>query len=616
MSEILNKIGIIENPFSKDVNCAYARTTIEEIEKRKGKEGLYLLFDRLFQDHLNIDWERNRIEKYLRDEHSWIDAFLSKAIIEIGKELIGDDKFYYFIGNNSLRPGYLQISVVKFFSTKGIFKIIEYANRVFNNVIELKVYGKTERRNSIRLRKQSLENYKKRILERMGDENLLKQWMKDDCDMTIGILEAIPTLYKKVPAKLVQQTECEGWGDPFCTYYFEWESEKAHERFWVFFKKIFTIDYHWEMKKVIRQMEATVQNRTEELSKANFNLEKTNNDLRDTQSKLLEAEKRTLEHRITGGFAHEMRNALSGAQLEFKTILNYKNKGKPSAQILKESATSLLKNITLIHERYDIPREEIATDFVPELKTIAEIADHLSGVHSGVSSDLDRGLSITTQIRDYAKMSEMKPGDTPVDIVALLKEYTDRYRQDFESIGIRYAVEGIDKAVVKADEIHLNSIFSNLILNARDALEECKTERQKEIKVTIDSKNDDNGSFFIIKVSDNGLGIPENNLNQIFEPFFSTKPTSGTGLGLGIVKRLVQLYGGEIEVESMEGEGAIFIVMLPGDILATPVPSAGATGQADTHRHTQTFLPSDSLGKNGVIAGQEWRGLNTTTNYP
>jgi len=97
-----------------------------------------------------------------------------------------------------------------------------------------------------------------------------------------------------------------------------------------------------EVRRYANHLEEMVQQRTKELRK--------------TQSKLIEAEKRTLEHRITGGFAHEMRNALSGAQLEFNTILNYKNKGKPSAEILKDSATSLLKNITLIHEKYGIPR--------------------------------------------------------------------------------------------------------------------------------------------------------------------------------------------------------------------------------------------------------------------
>jgi len=160
-------------------------------------------------------------------------------------------------------------------------------------------------------------------------------------------------------------------------------------------------------------------------------------------------------------------------------------------------------------------------------------------------------------------MSELKPGSAPIDIVPLLRSYKDRYKQDFERIGITYSVEGPEVAVVKADETHINSIFSNLILNAKDAIDELETDRPKEIKVTVEMKDDESGNAFLITVADNGPGIPEENLHELFEPFYSTKPTTGTGLGLGVVKRLVQLYGGTIEVESKVGEGARFSVTLP-----------------------------------------------------
>jgi len=369
------------------------------------------------------------------------------------------------------------------------------------------------------------------------------------------------------------------FGAPYCRFNISWQGKKKIS------KSVmeFALERLSNSPKIIRALEEELDaninqkqdliNAQEDLKSAHHELQRyadsleeivdqRTKELREAQSKLIESEKRILEHRITGGFAHEMRNALAGAQLEFKATLNYKDQGKPSAEILKESATKLLKNIADLHEEFNIPRGKIATLLLPELKTIAEIADHLSESLSGVANDLDRGLSITTQIRDYAQMSELKPGDAEVDIAQMLKGYGDRYSQDFERIGISYSVEGLDKAIVKADEIHINSIFSNLVLNAKDALEELEGDRQKEINVTI-RKDDEEESPFIVKVSDNGPGIPEENLNEIFEPFFSTKPTSGTGLGLGIVKRLVQLYGGTIEVKSKVGEGTRFSVTLP-----------------------------------------------------
>ena len=145
--------------------------------------------------------------------------------------------------------------------------------------------------------------------------------------------------------------------------------------------------------------------------------------------------------------------------------------------------------------------------------------------------------------------------------MALLRGYRDRYLTDFGRHNITYSVKGPNKVVMSADEIHLNSIFSNLINNARDALIEQDSEN-KEIKVVVEEVDEEEKKSIKIKVQDNGPGIPQDHLNEIFEPFFSTKPTSGTGLGLGIVKRLVQLYGGQIEVKSKLNEGTTFTIIL------------------------------------------------------
>ena len=67
-----------------------------------------------------------------------------------------------------------------------------------------------------------------------------------------------------------------------------------------------------------------------------------------------------------------------------------------------------------------------------------------------------------------------------------------------------------------------------------------------------------------IKVKDNGNGIPQKVLDKIFQPFFTTKPTGqGTGLGLSLSYDIIKAHGGEIKVETKEGEGAEFIIQLP-----------------------------------------------------
>jgi signal transduction histidine kinase len=284
-------------------------------------------------------------------------------------------------------------------------------------------------------------------------------------------------------------------------------------------------------------------------------------ELRDTQAKLVETEKRVLEHRITGGFAHEMRNALTGAQLEMKAVLDYQEKGQAATEVIKEAATNLLQRIKTLQAEYQIPKDLIAQTLIPSIKEIAQVIEFLAGTHQDVYHDLERGLSITSQIRDYAKMAELRPGNDPVDLAALLKGYETRYAKDFGDQKIRYSFSGPDSLILKGDETHFNSIFTNFIINARDALLEIEKD-DKQIHVSIETTEKDGNPQIQIKVQDNGPGIPESHLSEIFEPFFSTKPSSGTGLGLGIVKRLVQLYGGNIEVESQERQGACFTVTL------------------------------------------------------
>lgn len=86
-----------------------------------------------------------------------------------------------------------------------------------------------------------------------------------------------------------------------------------------------------------------------------------------------------------------------------------------------------------------------------------------------------------------------------------------------------------------------------------------------EPTVSVSTKNSENS--VIITVSDNGNGIPQNIVDKIFQPFFTTKPTgSGTVLGLSLSYDIVKAHGGEIKVESNEGEGSEFIIQLPGKI--------------------------------------------------
>ncbi|MGQ9745007.1 MAG: two-component system sensor histidine kinase NtrB [Dissulfurimicrobium sp.] len=111
-----------------------------------------------------------------------------------------------------------------------------------------------------------------------------------------------------------------------------------------------------------------------------------------------------------------------------------------------------------------------------------------------------------------------------------------------------------DDLVMNIDPGQFRQVILNLILNARQSVP------QKGGKVMVRAKEDD--SFVIISIEDNGAGIKKEIISRIFDPFFTTRP-DGTGLGLAIVHRLVQEWGGEIDVQSEEGKGTKFTLRIP-----------------------------------------------------
>ncbi len=111
---------------------------------------------------------------------------------------------------------------------------------------------------------------------------------------------------------------------------------------------------------------------------------------------------------------------------------------------------------------------------------------------------------------------------------------------------------------VQADPDQLKEVLVNLMINACEAMGPGGMIVLSEEVVVLE----DTGRAAVIRVSDNGPGIPQSILDKVFQPFFSTKE-EGTGLGLSIAARIVEEHGGWLDVSSKEGEGATFIITLP-----------------------------------------------------
>ena len=160
--------------------------------------------------------------------------------------------------------------------------------------------------------------------------------------------------------------------------------------------------------------------------------------------------------------------------------------------------------------------------------------------------------SIASAFSSFAKMPGAKPDQ--VDLLEQVKTTLELFK-DTDNITFNIDWPDETKIMVFADKEHLNSIFSNLIKNGIQSVPPGKAGL---IKLGFDLK----GNRVIVKVADNGTGIPDNLKKNLFTPNFTTK-SSGMGLGLSIVKRYVENANGKVWFESEMGKGTLFYVELP-----------------------------------------------------
>ena len=253
-----------------------------------------------------------------------------------------------------------------------------------------------------------------------------------------------------------------------------------------------------KLKKWNEELEKKVKERTQELN--------------DTQAQLVQAEKLATIGTLAGGVAHEINNPLTA-------VLT-------NAQILKMTAES--------------------KDDIESLSLIEEGAK--------------RCQAIIQKLMKYARKS-MGPAETlsKVDVNKAVENTVAflNYQLQQENIELRFQKkEGLHS--VEGNSNELEQVFTNLILNSKDAIKQAGRDGLIEIKTS-----EQNGSVQII-VKDNGIGIPKENTSKIFDPFFTTKEVGkGTGLGLAVTYGIIQKHNGFIYVDSVVGHGATFSVSLP-----------------------------------------------------
>ncbi len=156
---------------------------------------------------------------------------------------------------------------------------------------------------------------------------------------------------------------------------------------------------------------------------------------------------------------------------------------------------------------------------------------------------------IVSDLQDYA--TPFRPEPKPVQMGSLFKTTLSTIHIP-QNIKVSFMVDEALQTVM-VDQFILRRIFTNLITNAIQAMPD-----GGELGIDVYGTDE----FLFIAFKDTGMGIPEENMDKLFNPFFTTK-AKGQGLGLPVCKRLVEAHNGRITVESKPGEGSTFTVKVP-----------------------------------------------------
>ncbi len=167
-------------------------------------------------------------------------------------------------------------------------------------------------------------------------------------------------------------------------------------------------------------------------------------------------------------------------------------------------------------------------------------------------------------VKTFLSMARQQPSELKrIDINDVLESSMEVAGYGLRSSDIHVKLKFMGQLPrIYADADQLNQVFINLVVNAQQALEEIDGERRLTLSTDYDSVTNE----IVVKVTDNGRGVPEDIRSRIFEPFFTTKEVgSGTGIGLAFCHRIVERHDGKISVISDTGVGTTFTVRLPAD---------------------------------------------------
>jgi two-component system, NtrC family, sensor kinase len=265
--------------------------------------------------------------------------------------------------------------------------------------------------------------------------------------------------------------------------------------------------------------------------------------LEEAHNQLLQSEKMASIGQLAAGVAHEINNPIGYVSSNITTLRNY-----------IDDLFALITSYIALEEEFPIA---IANHFqnLREQIDVEYLKQDIQAIFTESSEGITKVKKIVQDLKDFSRVdsienwtpSDIHQGiDSALNIAANEIKYSAQVTKEYGDIDY-----------VECILSQLNQVFLNLIINATHAFEKNKAG-------TIHIKTGQIDQTVFIEISDNGCGIPAENLTKIFDPFFTTKPVGvGTGLGLSISYGIINKHGGNITVTSKPQQGTCFRIELP-----------------------------------------------------
>ena len=307
-----------------------------------------------------------------------------------------------------------------------------------------------------------------------------------------------------------------------------------------------------ENEKLVKEqnimLEKEVKARTADLEKVNSDLNQTLRQLKMAQAKLVDSEKMASLGQLTAGVAHEINNPINFVASNVKPL-----------ELDINDVFDVLKKYEVLDPENNIKQQLAEIEAYKKDIDVEYIREEINMLLSGIKEGANRTAEIVKNLKNFVRLdqSHLVFANLNEGIESTLVLVRNTFPQNIIVEKHLAPTEKVECAPGK-----INQVFMNIITNAVQAMRMKQYAGDEKPRLIISSVQQE--GHVAVSIKDNGIGMNSDIIEKIYEPFFTTKEVGeGTGLGMSIVKGIIENHNGTLHINSTPGEGSEFIVTLP-----------------------------------------------------